>query len=121
MKERVDTGDIIMTSYFAVSPHETVESLKLKSMNHLLFIFEKIIHGIYTADSLPKSDEKWLRLPYTKKMLDELCKIDPDTMDADEIGLRIRATDYGSSYNGAYIDICGNRFFARSSVGEPVV
>lgn len=47
MKEKVDTGDIIMTSYFDISPFETVETLKLKSMNHLLLCFEKILSYIY--------------------------------------------------------------------------
>ncbi|MDR1482211.1 MAG: hypothetical protein LBI74_06255 [Synergistaceae bacterium] len=121
MKERVDRGDIIMTSYFKVSPNETVESLKLKSMNHLLFIFEKIICHIYENDSLPVSGEKWLCKPYTRRQLDDLCRIDPFAMDDKEIKLRIHATDYSSSHEGAYIEIGGERFYAKTSLGEPLV
>ena len=121
MKEKVDTGDIIMTSHFPVSTNETVESLKLKSMNHLLFIFQKIIYEIYTNDTLPKSNEKWLCQPYTKKQFNELRKIDPLTMDYDEIMLRIRAADYCSNYEGAFFEINGKRLCYNSKISEPLV
>jgi methionyl-tRNA formyltransferase len=121
MREQVDTGDIIMTSYFKISPNETVESLKLKSMNHLLFIFDKIICGIYENDFLPISEEKWLHPPYTKRLLDDLCKIDPRTMNKEEICLRVRSTCYSSFHERAYIEIEGERFYAQSSADEPVV
>jgi methionyl-tRNA formyltransferase len=121
MKEKVDAGDIIMTSYFRISPDETVESLKLKSMNHLLFIFEKIICGVYEDDPLPVSDEKWLRQPYTRRQLDDLCRIDPRTMDDREIKSRIRAADYRSPREGAYFEIGGRRFYAETSLNEPLV
>jgi len=121
MKEKVDTGDIIMTSYFDISPNETVESLKLKSMNHLLMIFERIIHSIYTHDSLPTSDEKWLRLPYRRKQLNELRRICPASMSHEEMLLRIRATDYCSKYEGAYFEIGGKRLAYKSAIVEPLV
>ena len=121
MKEKVDTGGIIMTSYFHISPRETVESLKLKSMNHLLLIFEKIIHEIYTNDLLPESNEKWLCPPYTKKQFNELRRINPLTMNNEEIMLRIRATDYCSKYEGAFFEINGKRLCYKSSVDEALV
>ena len=119
MEEKVDAGDVIMTSYFDVSPRETVETLKLKSMNHLLFIFEKIINGIYTSDFLPKSDEKWLCSQYTKKQLYDLYKINPITMDAEEIDNRIRSTTYGPY--GTYISIGDKRFSYDSANRNPIV
>ena len=121
MKEKVDTGDIILTSYFSVSPYETIETLKLKSMNHLLLIFEEIIHCIYTSETLPKNEETWQRPPYTRKQLDELKIIDPATMSDDEILLRIRATDYCSKYESAYFEIAGKRFNYLSATSEPLV
>ncbi len=121
MKKSVDTGDIIMTSYFDISPNETIESLKLKSMNHLLYLFEKIMSQIFVNDSLPVSDEKWLRLPYTTKQFRNLCKIDPLTMSNEEISLRIRATDYCSKADVAYIEIDENRFYSKSLVENPLV
>jgi methionyl-tRNA formyltransferase len=121
MKEKVDTGNIILTSHFDISPYETVESLKLKSMNHLLMIFERIINSIYTSDSLPVSDEKWLCVPYTKKQLKELCRIDPASMDNQEMLLRIRAADYCSRYDGAYFEIDGKKLTHKSAIEEPIV
>jgi methionyl-tRNA formyltransferase len=120
MKKEVDSGDIILTSYFNVSPNERVETLKLKSMNHLLYIFEKIVCDIYANDALPVSDEKWLCKPYTRKQLNDLCKIDPLTMNSDEIKLRVLAMDYGSRFDGAYIDIDGMRFFSQSHTDDPI-
>ena len=121
MNEKVDTGDIIMTSYFKISPYETVESLKLKSMNHLLFIFEKIVHSICTSDMLHKSNEQWLCEPYTKKQLDELCKITPNTMNDDEILLRIQATAYSNNHGAAFVEIAGKRFAYKTTTREPLV
>ncbi len=43
MEENVNAGNMIMTSDFDISPFETVETLKLKSMSHLLCCFEKIL------------------------------------------------------------------------------
>jgi methionyl-tRNA formyltransferase len=94
MEEKVDTGNIIMTSYFDISPCETVESLKMKSMNHLIMIFEKIIQNIHMHDTLPISNEKWQCSPYTKKQLNELRRIDLNSMNSEEIILRMHATDY---------------------------
>jgi len=121
MKEKVDTGDIIMTSYFPVSPRETVETLKLKSMTHLLYLFEKTMYEIYTKDDLPKSEEVWLRKPYTSKQFNALRRLDPLTMDDEEIALRVRATDYCSKYEGAYFEVDGKRLSCRSAVEEPLV
>lgn len=121
MKEKVDTGAIILTSHFNISPYESVESLKLKSMNHLLIIFEKIVDSIYSSNALPTSDEKWLCEPYTRKQLSELCIVQPSSMSDEEILLRIRATDYCNKYEGAYFEVDGKRFEYKSSVDEPIV
>ncbi|MBC2118320.1 formyltransferase family protein [Listeria booriae] len=121
MEKSVDTGKMVSTSYFDISPYETVETLKLKSMNHLLYIFEKVINEIYVNDTLPKSKEKWTRVPFTKKQLDELCEIDPITMDQKEIDLRIRATDYNSAYKSAYFKIDEKKHYIASSMKEPIV
>lgn len=121
MEPSVDSGKIVMTSDFPIAPMETVESLKLKAMNYLLFLFEKVIGILHRQDMLPASHEKWLREPYTRKKLNALCRIDPSTMDEEEIRLRVRATDYCSHYDGAYIEVGGQRFSARSAVKEPLV
>ena len=109
MKEKVDTGGIILTSYFNCAPQETVESLKVKALCHLLYLFEKVMWGIHSSDSLPVSNEKWLREPYTWKQFNDLRRIDFAAMDEEEILLRIRASDYSKQHEGAYYEIGGKR------------
>jgi len=94
MDENIDSGKIIMTSDFEIQKNETVESLKLKSMIHLLYIFEKIINLISQDKKLPISEKKWKRKAFTKKKLDNLCKIDPRKMSKKEIQRRIKSTTY---------------------------
>ena len=120
MLEKVDTGSIISVSYFEISEYETVESLKLKSMNHLLFLYHNVIDNIFHGRELPISDEKWEVKPYSKKQLQDLSKIEP-SMDESEVRLRVRATDYSSQYDGAYIELAGEKFYKRSNIGTPIV
>lgn len=113
MNASVDTGDIIMTSYFDISQHDTVESLKLKSMNHLLYCFDSILCLIEKGLELPLSGETWNRKPFTRKELNNLCYISPDCTD-EEAELKIRATCYpssGTSKNGAYTTLLGHNFY----------
>ncbi len=120
MKEKVDTGDIIMTSYFDISPFETVETMKLKSMNHLLFCFEKILSYILAGDPLPVSDEVWNRKPFTRKGMYELFEIDPSKHDKEEIARRIRAAEYPGS-KGAFVSVDNNKFYLPYSDRKPIV
>lgn len=120
MREKVDSGDIIMTSYFDVSPHETVETMKLKSMNHLLLCLEKILSVIAADEPLPVSQETWSRKPFTRKEMFALFEIDPSKHDAQEIERRIRATEYPSR-SGAYITAGGRRFYLPFETREPIV
>ena len=111
MNTSVDTGDIIMTSYFSVSQYDTVESLKLKSMNHLLYCFDSIVSLIEKGLELPLSDEKWNRKPFTRKELNNLCYIPPDCT-IEEANLKIRSAYYpGIAKNGAYTTLLGHDFY----------
>ncbi|WP_196037502.1 formyltransferase family protein [Anaerotruncus colihominis] len=120
MKEKVDTGDIIMTSYFDISPFESVETLKLKSMNHLLYCFEKIISDISSGSPLPTSTETWKCKPFTRKEMYELFEIDPSKHDKVEIGKRIKAAAYPGS-TGAFISVAGCKFFYPYEDRKPIV
>lgn len=120
MQEKVDTGKIVMTSYFDVSPLETVETMKLKSMNHLLFCFDKILACIAVDKPLPVSQETWLRRPFTRKEMCALFEIDPNTQDEQEIRRRIRAAEYPSS-TGAYVMAGGRRFYLPQENRSPIV
>lgn len=110
MKEKVDSVAIIMTSYFDISPYETVETLKLKSMNHLLYCFETIACGIALDKPLPTSNETWVRKPFTRKEMYELFKIDPSKHNDKEIEKRIRAAEY-PGFPGAFIAIDDRKFY----------
>lgn len=120
MKEKVDTGNIIMTSYFDVSPFESVETLKLKSMNHLLLCFEKILSYILFDNPLPMSDEIWKRKPFTRKQMYELFKIDYTKHDRAEIERRIRAATY-PGMPGAFIEMCNHTFYLPCENRKPIV
>lgn len=120
MKEVVDSGDIIKVSYFDIAPNESVESLKLKSMNHMLTCFDEIIGIIFRNEILPVSDEKWRRKAFTRKQLDELCEIDLSHMDKDEIELRIRAAYY-PGFDTPYALIGGKKFVLRGENDKPLI
>lgn len=120
MEEKVDTGDIIMTSYFDVSPFETVETLKLKSMTHLLYCFEKIVSCISLNISLPMSTEKWTRRPFTRKEMCQLFEIDPLKHDKNDIKKRIKAATYPAS-TGAFVTVEGYKFYFPFDKRKPIV
>lgn len=120
MKEKVDSGEIIMTSYFDISPYESVETLKLKSMNHLLYCLEKIILLISEGQPLPVSGEIWKRRPFTRKEMLELFKIDPARHDQKEIERRIRAAEYPGT-PGAFIAAGGREFYLSYEERRPIV
>ncbi len=119
MNEKVDTGDIIMTSYFDVARFETIETLKLKSMNHLLYLFEKILSLISSNNLLPISNETWQRKPFTRKEMLNLFEIDSEKHDQDEIKKRIKASSYPSK-SGAFVTICGYKFYLPQVNSKPL-
>lgn len=120
MEEKVDTGDIIMTSYFDMAPFDSVEILKLKSMNHLLYCFEKILSYILYDKPLPLSKEKWTRRPFTRKEMFELFRIEPFKHDKDEIEKRIRAATYPSN-TGAFVMVAGHKFYLPYDERNPII
>ena len=67
--------------------------------------------GIAVSEArLMSSDETWTRQPYTRKQLDDLCRIELD-MSPDEIRRRVRATSC-PAYPGAYLELHGIHFQA---------
>lgn len=120
MKEKVDTGDIVMTSYFDISRFETVETLKLKSMNHLLYCFEKIVSCISSDIPLPMSDETWQRKPFTRKEMYNLFEIDPKRHDKSEIERRIKAASYPAN-SGAFVTVGDYKFYFPYDNRKPII
>ncbi len=120
MLARVDSGRIILTDYFPVASHDTVETLQLKAMNHLLICFEKIIDFLSRGKALPSSDETWRRNPLTTKDLFSLYQIDPLHQNTAEIERRIRASLYPSMTN-VFVELAGKRFYVQPEQRLPIV
>lgn len=107
--EEVDAGPIIKVIRFQILPNETVKSLRDKSLSYLLVLFFDIVSTIIKGENLKPSGESWKRKAFTRKDLEELCKITPD-MPAEEIQRRVRATYY-PGMPGAYIELFGMKFY----------
>ena len=92
MLAQVDSGQIIKVVRFPMYKTDSVFKLKERTMHHLLKLFYDICNNyIIPRKDLPVSKEKWLRKPYRRKDLQELCKIKIN-MDAEEVKRRFIAT-----------------------------
>jgi len=74
----------------------------------MLSLFFKVMDCILKKNALPECDEIWQRLPYTRKELEDLCRVSFG-MSKEEIKKRIRATAY-PGMPGAYIDLFSQCF-----------
>jgi methionyl-tRNA formyltransferase len=101
MLPRVDSGKIIKEVLFPVQPEDTVETLKLRTMQAMSAMFGEIIPLVAAGKPLPASNRHWTRPAFTRRQLDALCEITPD-MDETEKNRRIRATTY-PGYPGPYL------------------
>ncbi|UCD54843.1 MAG: hypothetical protein JSV93_04815 [Candidatus Omnitrophota bacterium] len=108
MNERVDTGKIIAVKRFPLLKSDSVYSLSIKSYKHMLLVFFEIMGGILAKMKIPESNETWKRKPYTRKELEDLCKINL-SMSKSEIERRIKATFYPNMPR-AYIDMFNYKF-----------
>ena len=108
MSKTSDTGKIIKCIRFPLLPEDSVFSLKEKSMEYLLKLFFEIISLIKDGKPLPSSKERWIRKPYARKELNELCRITKD-MDNNEVRRRVRATFFPGK-PGAYVELGGYKF-----------
>lgn len=110
MKEKVDSGAIIMVRRFPIRADESVFSLTERCYAEIYHAFMELVPYLYASTPLPKSQERWQRKPYTRKELNELCSITSGMSD-DEVRRRVRATTY-PNMPGAYIERAGIRFNA---------
>lgn len=108
MNSDVDSGSIIQVKRFPITDNETVASLKEKSMIHLFELFQQIIEKIHYNHALPVSNEQWKHKPYTRKELQQLCRITKD-MSKDEIHKRIRATFFPGARDIPYLEVDGKK------------
>ena len=93
MLPKVDTGKIVLERRFPVAAHETVETLKLATMNTMIGMFNEVAALLAAGEPLPAASTHWTRRPYTKREMDDL-KVLRHTMEPSEVRRRIRATVY---------------------------
>jgi methionyl-tRNA formyltransferase len=108
MNPKVDTGQIIEVARFSILKDDTVFSITQKCYAHILSSYYSIIEKIANDEEIVACDEKWQRVPYTRKELDALCVITQD-MDSAEIDRRVKATTYDRPW--AYTIINERKFF----------
>jgi len=102
MLPKVDTGDVILERRFPVKASDSVETLKLATMETMLGMFRDICALLAEGHPLLRADRSWSRTPYTFKEMNALKRL-TDDMTPDEIKRRVRATVY-PGYDGPYYD-----------------
>ena len=101
MLARVDSGRIVEERRFALAADDSVETLKLKTMETMVAMFRDLIGRIARGEPLPLAGVHWTRAPYTRRQLEALKVITPD-MDEAEVERRVRAVTY-PGYSGAVL------------------
>lgn len=93
MLEKVDTGAILEERRFPVEESDTIETLKLRTMDVMLGLFRDIVACIARGAPLPRAAHGWSRAPLRFRDLDRLRRITP-AMPEEEVRRRLRATTY---------------------------
>lgn len=93
MNPRVDTGDVVAVARFPLLATDTVHSLTQRCYAYILSTFFQVMTGIVEGKPLPSSAERWTRKPYTRKELNDLCRVN-DKMPQQEIDRRRRAVTF---------------------------
>ncbi len=108
MAAKVDTGAIIEERRFPVTQDDSVETLKLRTMEIMLSMFEDSVENLASGKILEPCGVKWSRRPFTRKELNDLTVITTD-MSEEEVKRRIRATTY-PGYPGPKVKVGGEYF-----------
>lgn len=112
MISKVDSGKIIKVNRFSMNNKDSVLELKNRTMKHLTSLFHEIFTLVITNKELPESSENWLRKPYTRKDLQELCEITPE-MTKKERKLRIKATYFAGAKDLPFMKINGEKILLQ--------
>jgi methionyl-tRNA formyltransferase len=118
MVSRVDRGNILHERLFDVSPDDTVESLKLRTMIVMLALFHEVVGDLAARRPLPSPGTGWGREPFKRRELEALREVDL-TMSREEIERRVRATTY-PGYPGAVVRLHGVEFHASAAKRDPI-
>lgn len=111
MNAKVDTGKILQVSRFPIHPADSVFTLTQRCYEEISRIFPAVMNHLINGDFLPECNEEWTRKPFTRRELDDLCRITPD-MSKDEVRKRVRATVF-PNMPGPFIELNGFRFEYR--------
>ncbi|RZB34649.1 MAG: hypothetical protein SRB1_00417 [Desulfobacteraceae bacterium Eth-SRB1] len=103
MNPKVDTGQLITVKRFPLFTSDTVFSLTQRCYSYILTTFYDTMSLIHENKDLPVSNENWKRKAYTKKELNDLCKVTTD-MTISEVKKRIKAVTFPNA-PGAVIQI----------------
>jgi methionyl-tRNA formyltransferase len=102
--ERFDTGDLVEVERFAIDEHaETAFSLDLKSQQHLLALFRRVLQLALDGEPLPRGPQGEGRY-VSRAEFDELRMVKP----GDDVSRKLRAFWY-PPWPGAVIDVDGRR------------
>ena len=102
--EHFDTGDLVEVERFAIDEHaETAFSLDLKSQEHLLALFQRVLQRALDGEPLPRAPQGDGRY-VSRAEFDELRVVRP----GDDISRKLRAFWY-PPWPGAVIDVDGRR------------
>jgi methionyl-tRNA formyltransferase len=102
--ERFDTGDLVEVERFAIDDEaETAFSLDLKSQDHLLALFQRVLERVLAGEPLPRERQGEGRY-VSRAEFDELRVVRP----GDDLGRKLRAFWY-PPWPGAVIEVDGRR------------
>lgn len=108
MLKKVDTGSIIAVERFLVAADESVYSLSIKSYAYMQKLYVDIVDRLAQGSPLPESAESWRRKPYTRKELEDLCRIEWGEP-FETVERRIHAVSY-PNMPGAYFTMNGRAY-----------
>lgn len=108
MLPKVDSGRIVDVRRFPISRKDTLVSLTDKCYRQIMRQFREVFDHRIKKGRLPECRERWSSKLYTRKELDELCRVSVD-MPAKEIARRVKATDFPNMPK-AYIELYGYKF-----------
>jgi methionyl-tRNA formyltransferase len=102
--EHFDTGDLVEVERFPIDPEaETAFSLDLKSQEHLLGLFERVLRRVLDGAELPRSAQGEGRY-LSRAEFDELRVVRP----GDDVHRKLRAFWY-PPWPGAVVELDGRR------------
>jgi methionyl-tRNA formyltransferase len=108
MAPGVDSGKIVAVRRFPVSPSDSVHAITLRCYAEIEVLFREVLEVLKGGGPLPEANEHWKRRPFTRKELNELCRLTPE-MSETEMLRRIRAVTFPGK-PGAYLELRGKKF-----------